>query len=212
MGRVSAIPDFGKKVFDGTTSKCVDVFMDEGHREGARALWEAWVQFLMTKPPREFLQEWSQRLQNFSIDDAKHTGRAEKGDPFKGITVNPSPHSTNGCMERVAKELTRERRPLTMVIGNLETSSGSAAQEWLEGKLEGKLRARGLNPKISHQEGEMFDGTLFAEFKSREDRDDAVKSLRGVCLTHGNNKVWVSEPEEPFKHRLPEENIEKMRK
>lgn len=95
-----------------------------------------------------------------------------------------------------------------MVIGNLEISSGSAAQEW----IEGQLGARGLNPKIFHQEGELFDGTLFAEFTSSEDRDYAVNSLRGLGLTHGNNKVWVSEPEEPFKHQLPEQNMDKMRK
>lgn len=86
LGRVAAVPqwDRGSRVF-GKVCRCVDVFMDEGHRTGAHLLWEAWIDFLKTRPPREFLEEWSKRLQDFSFDDAKRTRRGQPGDPFKGL-------------------------------------------------------------------------------------------------------------------------------
>lgn len=45
-----------------TFKKWVDVFVDDGHREGARLLWAAWTDFLDSDPPVSFLKDWATNL------------------------------------------------------------------------------------------------------------------------------------------------------
>lgn len=68
LGKVTTRPQFDDSAFP-TFSKWVDVFCDEGHREGARLLWMAWTDFLDTNPPGEFLQEWATQLRLVSSFD-----------------------------------------------------------------------------------------------------------------------------------------------
>jgi len=69
IGKIASRPQFDDAAFP-TFSRWVDAFCDEGHREGARLLWVAWTDFLDTSPPFEFLEQWSQNLQNVSWDQA----------------------------------------------------------------------------------------------------------------------------------------------
>jgi len=69
LGKISARPKFDCSAYP-TFAKWVDVFCDEGHREGARILWHAWTNFLDTNPPVTFLQQWSVNLQNMTWDQA----------------------------------------------------------------------------------------------------------------------------------------------
>jgi len=75
IGKMAARPMFDDRAFP-TFSKWVDVFCDEGHREGARILWAAWTDFLDTDPSIEFLEEWSVNLQNMSWDQAASTSKS----------------------------------------------------------------------------------------------------------------------------------------
>jgi hypothetical protein len=68
IGRISARPEFDDSAFP-TFKKWVDMFADEGHREGARLMWLAWTDFLDTSPPMEFIQEWGDNLREQSWDE-----------------------------------------------------------------------------------------------------------------------------------------------
>jgi hypothetical protein len=65
VGKIAARPHFDDTAFP-TFGRWVDVFADEGHREGARVLWVAWTNFLDTNPPVEFLEEWSENLRELT--------------------------------------------------------------------------------------------------------------------------------------------------
>jgi len=69
IGKISSRPQFDDSAFP-TFGRWVDVFCDEGHREGARILWTAWTDFLDTNPPIEFVELWSTNLQNLTWDQA----------------------------------------------------------------------------------------------------------------------------------------------
>jgi hypothetical protein len=65
VGKIAARPHFDDTAFP-TFGRWVDVFTDEGHREGARIMWVAWTDFLDTNPPVEFLEEWSENLRELT--------------------------------------------------------------------------------------------------------------------------------------------------
>jgi len=69
LGKISARPHFDDPG-NPTFAKWVDVFCDEGHREGARILWMAWTDFLDTDPPVEFLKQWAENLQCLTWDQS----------------------------------------------------------------------------------------------------------------------------------------------
>jgi hypothetical protein len=69
IGKIASRPQFDDQAFP-TFSKWVDVFCDEGHREGARILWVAWTDFLNTNPPLEFLEKWAQNVLNVTWDQS----------------------------------------------------------------------------------------------------------------------------------------------
>jgi len=69
VGKIAARPHFQDHVFP-SFSKWVDMFCDEGHREGARILWAAWTDFLDTDPSAEFLEQWSIALRDMTWDQA----------------------------------------------------------------------------------------------------------------------------------------------
>jgi hypothetical protein len=69
IGKISARPVFDDRAFP-TFARWVDIFVDEGHREGARILWAAWTDFLDTDPPPDFIDDWAANLQNMNWDQA----------------------------------------------------------------------------------------------------------------------------------------------
>uniref|UniRef100_A0A7S4T2H7 Uncharacterized protein n=1 Tax=Alexandrium monilatum TaxID=311494 RepID=A0A7S4T2H7_9DINO len=71
LGKIAARPRFDDPAIP-TFAKWVDVFCDEGHREGARIMWMAWTDFLDTNPPVEFLQQWSVNVQNLTFEQAAY--------------------------------------------------------------------------------------------------------------------------------------------
>jgi len=69
VGKIASRPQFEDAAFP-TFSRWVDIFCDEGHREGARILWTAWTDFLDTNPPLDFLEQWCRNMTNLSWDQA----------------------------------------------------------------------------------------------------------------------------------------------
>ena len=84
------------------------------------------------------------------------------------------------------KSLATDKRCLTAVIGNLQgLESLSRAQSWLTDKLSS---VHGPAPKNIYDKGG-FQGTIFTEFASHEDRDMAGALLRSAGINQGGNKI-----------------------
>ena len=93
-----------------------------------------------------------------------------------------------------AGTLMADKRCLTAVIDNLQgLESLSHAQSWLTEKLSA-LDAPA--PESIYDKGG-FQGTIFADFSSHEDRDLAVALLRSAGINQGGHKVWATQDRPP---------------
>ena len=84
----------------------------------------------------------------------------------------------------VDKSFSTDKKCLTAVIGNLQgLETLSRAQLRLTDKL---FSARNIHDKGG------FQGTIFAEFASHEDRDLAAALLRSDGINQDRNRIWAT--------------------
>ena len=89
----------------------------------------------------------------------------------------------------IDKSFSMEEKCLTAVIGNLQSlETLSRAQLRLTDKL---FSVDGPAPRNFHEKGR-FQGTIFAESASHDDRDLAVALLRSDGINQDRNRIWAT--------------------
>jgi len=191
VGKISSRPQFDDSAFP-TFGRWVDVFCDEGHREGARILWTAWTDFLDTNPPLDFLEQWSKNLTNLSWDQANERSPFDLKwlDGSKAKKVLPV---TTDQASKFLKEPGEE-----VPEGGVELMADSLA------KLADLGEVYKLLPDSMKMEPSM--GVIDDIILSRsvrlglfEDDEDAASS-RCWSVPHGNN--WQKTVEQKVKERM----------
>ena len=91
----------------------------------------------------------------------------------------------------------------TAVFGGFKgAGSKEEADKWLRDVL---WQARATDPTETYIKGDMgeYNGIAFAKFGSAQERDEAVKKVKGAKFSFGGQTVWAK-VEKPFEGRTPE--------
>ncbi|CAK0820226.1 unnamed protein product [Prorocentrum cordatum] len=91
-------------------------------------------------------------------------------------------------MDNTQKSNGNQYEEYTAVVGGLQTiGSTENAKKWIEANM---WDLYGPQPAEVYSKGE-FRGLIFVRFRSRADRDTAVKLLRQASLKEGGNDIWA---------------------